>query len=80
VIEAYRTYLPRLVLMDIAMEGIDGLKASRILKREFPSARIVIVSQYTDQVLREEAEAVGVIGYVTKDNLDPLKEFLHRRG
>ncbi len=62
--------------MDIEMDDIDGLKATRILKREFPDAHIIIVSQYDDKVFREEAEMAGAIGYVTKDNMAPFKEIL----
>ena len=75
-VEVYKDHQPGLVLMDIEMDDIDGLKATRMLKREFPDARIVIVSQYNDNAFREEAEMAGAIGYITKDNLAPLKEIL----
>jgi len=75
-IKAYRHHHPGIVLMDIEMSDIDGFKATRMLIKEFPEARIVIVSQYNDKAYYEEAESAGAIGYVTKDNLAPLKKYL----
>jgi len=61
-----RENLPDLVLMDITMPVMDGLEASRILKREFPSIQIVIVSQHDSRGFQWSALAAGVNGYVVK--------------
>lgn len=77
-VKVYRHHHPDLVLMDIAMDDIDGFKATRMLIKEFPDASIVIVSQYIDKAYYEEAESAGAIAYVTKDNLAPLENILKR--
>ena len=75
-IRLYEIINPRLVLLDIEMDDLDGLKAARILKEKYPDSKIVILTQYDDKFLREEAQSAGAIGYITKDNLPPLKEIL----
>ncbi len=56
---------PDLILMDIGLEDMNGLQASRnILERQ--SLPIVILTAHTDQALIEEAEAIGVAGYIIK--------------
>lgn len=63
---------PDLVLMDIRMEGMDGLEATRRIVRQYPALRVVIVTQYADRVLREEALAAGAVGFINKSMLQEL--------
>lgn len=67
---------PDWVLMDIKMKGMDGLVATRAIKRSFPFARIVIVTNYDDDTLREEARQAGAVEYILKDDLSPLQELI----
>jgi DNA-binding NarL/FixJ family response regulator len=55
----YKEFKPDWVLMDIKMKIVDGLKATDILKREFPRAHVAIVSDYSDERFRDEAKKVG---------------------
>ncbi len=75
-IRIYENTKPGLVLMDVEMDDLDGLKATRILKEKYPDSKIIILTQYDDNYLREEAVTAGALGYITKDNLTPLKEIL----
>jgi CheY-like chemotaxis protein len=75
-LEHYTTLQPDWVLMDIRMKDLDGLTATRQIKREFAHARIVIVTSYDELSLREEAAAAGACAYVLKDNLKQLAEVL----
>ena len=68
-IEAYRLHRPDWVLMDVMMEGIDGLTATREIKDAFPEAKIVIITSYDDDDLRQTAAEAGACGYVLKENL-----------
>ena len=58
-----RGYRPDVILMDITMPTMNGLEATRIIKREIPSIQIVVVSGH--DALREALSA-GASGYVMK--------------
>jgi DNA-binding NarL/FixJ family response regulator len=58
--------------MDIAMPRMDGLAATRELKARFPAARIVILTQYDEALLRAAAQAAGACGYLLKENLSEV--------
>jgi CheY-like chemotaxis protein len=72
----YATFQPDWVLMDIRMKDIDGLTATRAIKRAFAGARIVIITSYDELSLREEAAAAGACAYLIKDNLKGLAGLL----
>ena len=63
---------PDLVLLDIRMDGMDGLEATRAITQQYPGIRVVIVTQYADRVLRDEAIAAGAVGFVSKSSLQDL--------
>lgn len=72
----YAEHSPDVVLMDIKMMWIDGLEATAEIKKSFPAARIVIVSQWDTPELRESAKKSGAVGYVSKANLQPLRQII----
>lgn len=73
---AYVEFLPDWVLMDIRMEGTDGLAATRQIKANFPDAKVLIVTDYVDRRTREAARLSGACQFVTKDNLMDLRGIL----
>ena len=73
---AYREHLPDIVLMDVKMKVTDGIDATRQIKQSFPAARIVMVSQWEDPQIREDATLAGAEAFVGKSNLQPLREIL----
>ena len=75
-LEAYTAHHPDWVLMDIEMKDVDGINATRQIMTTFPEARIVIVSNYDSEELREAASAAGACGYVVKENLIELRRLL----
>jgi len=75
-VAAFAEQRPDCVLMDIAMAPEDGLSATaRILARD-PAARIIIVSQHDDVSFREAAARAGAIAFVSKHDLNPLRQLL----
>jgi CheY-like chemotaxis protein len=75
-LKAYTEHLPDIVFMDILMPRMDGLVATRQIKQSYPTARIVIVTNYDEQELRAAGFAAGAIGYALKDNLIELENLI----
>jgi NarL family two-component system response regulator LiaR len=75
---AYHQHRPDWVLMDIVMKGMDGLEASRQIKSVWPDAKIVIVTSYDDDELKEASTKAGACAYVLKENLFEVRSLLVR--
>ena len=58
------------------MPLMDGLGATRQILQSYPSARIVIVSDYDDEDLRLAASTAGACGYTLKQDLSELIDLL----
>jgi len=66
-LEAYRRLLPDVVVMDLRMQGLSGIEATRQLKEQFTDARILIYSNYAKGEEIYKAMRAGAIGFVLKD-------------
>ena len=61
---------PDIVILDIAMPGLNGLDAARKIREVSPRTEILVLSvHYSDQLIRDILEA-GVRGYVVKSDSD----------
>ena len=61
---------PRVIVMDMAMPGLDGVQATReILKRE-PATAVLILSMYSEENYVRNALDAGARGYLLKEALD----------
>jgi DNA-binding NarL/FixJ family response regulator len=58
---------PDVVLMDLRMPGIDGVEATRRLRKADPSVHIVVLTTYADDHSVLSALQAGAVGYLTKD-------------
>lgn len=67
-IELARKTLPDVILMDIRMPKLDGIKATSTIKSEMPNVAIVILTIYDDDASVFEAIKAGAIGYILKDS------------
>ena len=65
-VAAYEQLRPDVLLLDIGMPGLNGIEATRQIKRSFPDARVIFVTMQTDRVYVQEAFRAGGAGYVVK--------------
>lgn len=59
---------PDIVVMDISMPGMNGLVATRTLKRAQPDVTIVALTRHDDDTYLEELLRAGASGYVLKQS------------
>lgn len=59
--------MPGLLLLDISMEGIDGIELSAIIKKKYPAVRILIISMHSKRVYIEQLLHIGIDGYILKN-------------
>jgi CheY-like chemotaxis protein len=66
--EVIRTNKPELVLMDIALPGMDGLTLTRLLKEDEATQDLIVIALTAFAMKGDEARArqAGCDGYITK--------------
>lgn len=68
-IERYREHRPDVTLMDIRMPDMDGIEALGRIRREFPDARVIVLTTYQGDVQALRAIKAGAMGYLLKGML-----------
>lgn len=83
-LEAAKALTPDLVITDISMPGLSGIRAARQLRADQPDARIIFLTVHDDPAFIAEAKKIGALGYVVKqsaasDLLPAIREVLQGR-
>jgi CheY-like chemotaxis protein len=71
-VAAFAHQRPDWTIMDIRMEGMDGLEATRRILRQFAGSRIMMLTQHDTPQMRAAALEAGACAFVSKDNLDQV--------
>jgi len=58
---------PDIVLMDIKMPNVNGVEATRKIKRDFPNVKIIVLTTFNDDEYIYDALKYGASGYMLKD-------------
>lgn len=66
---SYDRLRPDVVLMDLRMPGMSGLKAIEMIRRVHPDARIIVLTTYSGDVQALQALRAGAAGYLLKSSL-----------
>lgn len=61
---------PALIIMDLAMPGMGGLQATRLIKAQDQPPKIIIASHYDDADHREHTAAAGADGFISKQDYE----------
>ena len=64
--------LPDVVVMDVSMPGVNGLVATRILKKALPAVAVVTLTRHADDAYLQELLRAGAAAYVLKQS-SPLE-------
>ncbi len=78
-INAYRTHLPDVVVLDLRMPGMNGIETIKKLRDEFSNARVLVFSNYASGDEVYQAVKAGACGFVMKEMpLDRLLEAIRK--
>ena len=67
-VELFRRYHPDVLLMDIRMKEVSGLDAAAEILKEFPDARILLLTTFSDDEYIIRALKLGAKGYLLKQD------------
>ncbi len=67
-LELVGTHRPDVVLMDIAMAGLNGLEATRLIRKEYPDVRVIVLSMHASERHVLQALRAGAQGYILKES------------
>jgi two-component system, NarL family, response regulator LiaR len=61
-----RDYSPDVVLMDLVMEGMDGIETTRRLMEEMPNCRVIVLTSFLDDEKLYPVIEAGAFSYLLK--------------
>lgn len=76
-VSLYRQYQPAGLLMDIRMNEMNGLEASEVILKEYPDARILLLTTFLDDEYIIQALKIGASGYLLKQDYQSILPAIH---
>lgn len=74
-LEIVRKKRPKIVLTDIKMPKIDGIAATKLIKKDFPETKIIAFTMFSQEDAISQMIAAGASGYLLKNS--PLEEVVN---
>ena len=71
-VSLYKEIIPDVLLMDIQMKKMSGLDAAKEIISEYPDARILLLTTFSDDEYIVNALEIGVKGYILKQDFDGI--------
>jgi DNA-binding NarL/FixJ family response regulator len=68
-VEQFRTCRPDITLMDLQMPQMNGIEAIQAIRKDFPDARIIVLTTYAGDAQAVRAFKAGAFGYLLKSTL-----------
>jgi len=65
-VQLTRKLRPSVVVMDIAMPLLNGLEATRQIRKDFPETKVLILSAHSDDAYVDQVAALGASGFLVK--------------
>ncbi|MBK9935216.1 MAG: response regulator transcription factor [Cytophagaceae bacterium] len=79
IIHAVKLHHPSILLLDVNLDGINGIELGEILKKDYPEMAIIIITMYNQAHLIEKSKNAGLDGYLLKDcETDVLLQSINR--
>ena len=66
-VEVAAKIVPDVVLMDVRMPGLNGVRATHLLKQALPQCRVIVLTTFDDDEYVFDALRAGAVGYLLKD-------------
>src|SRR5438270_144269 len=71
-VQLTRKLRPAVVVMDIAMPLLNGLAATRQIRKDFPDTKVLILSAHSDDAYVEQVAGLGAAGFLLKQTSSPI--------
>jgi len=68
-VEKSRQFQPNVIVLDIGLPKLNGIKAARQIREVAPQSKIIFVTQDNSAETAKEAIALGAMGYVVKNRV-----------